>query len=278
MSERKPRLILHVGMGKTGSSALQMFFARNRRVLPLFGLHYPKAISTGFTGANSQRDLSDALRHECMENSPHPVIGDSSNLLGRYVAKAARRRTTLLSSEGLAAPDPNIAKLFSPLGEQFDIRVIIYLRRQDEWGLSTYRERVVNTTYSEARPFLDWLNAPETNALMDYGTILENWRNAVGQNAITVLRYPYETPLLPAFLRAAELTPALLALPFHKKRVRESVSDDVLMRRLKENGGAPEPIRFDQDARDSLMRDFRVSNKQVCQIYRPELARLFGRT
>lgn len=277
MSERKPRLILHIGMEKTGSSALQMFFARNRRILLLLGLNYPKTITAHVGNGNSQSDLGIALRHELKERAPHPQIGPARELLNRYLEPAARRRLTLISDEGLAAPNSAIAELFCNFRDQFDIRVVVYLRRQDEWALSCYRERVVDVSVSESRCFTDWLDDPETKAMMDYAAILEGWRSAVGQNAITVLRYPYETPLLPAFLQAAELSAALQVLPYRKRRVRESVADDVLLKRLKENGGVPDPLKFDQNARDELMRDFRVSNKQVCQIYRPELARLFGR-
>ena len=37
----KPRLVIHIGMHKTGSSSIQHYLSRNRRLLRLFGLLYP---------------------------------------------------------------------------------------------------------------------------------------------------------------------------------------------------------------------------------------------
>lgn len=264
-------------MEKTGTSALQRFFSRNRSVLPMFGVHYPRLGANGSSKAHKHSDLGAALEHHRRTGEAHPIHGQPEEVLEKYLKNARARRATILSTESLSVPDAVAAGLFVPHADQFDIRVVIYVRRQDEWGLSTYRERVVDRKTNEARSFGDWLADPKTAAMMDYAAILENWRKVIGKDAIRVLRYPYETPLLPAFLNAAGLSRALLALPFHSKRVKESVSGDVLLQRLAENGGVAEPITFDQDARDALMNQYRVCNRQICQIYRPELSRLFGR-
>ncbi|QHQ35065.1 hypothetical protein [Algicella marina] len=271
-----PRLILHIGIMKTGSSALQRFFARNRAVLPAFGLHYPKATAADGRPLEKHADIVEALQSEVATGSPHPRLGPARDVLERYLSRAERRRTTLLSAEGLAVHRYPGAQLFEGLQQRFDIRVVVFLRRQDEWALSTYREHVMRPDIAESRPFRDWVEAPEIQAQMDYDGLLTAWMRAVGEENIRVLRYPHELPLLPSFLKAADLPRALLSLPFHTARVKESVTDTVLLDQLVANGGVPQKPDLSQEERDQLLDTFQRSNYLAKNRFRPELGPLFA--
>ncbi|MEO0914308.1 MAG: hypothetical protein AAFY59_15190, partial [Pseudomonadota bacterium] len=271
-----PRLIVHIGTMKTGSSAIQRFFARNRAVLPAFGVHYPKAQDAEGRPLEKHADLTAALEAEKRSAAAHPTHGTSRDVLARYLDRAAGRRATLLSAERLAAYGDRAAALFAGVGERFDVRVLVYLRRQDEWALSTYREHVMDPEIAEARPFAAWLDARDVRDQMDYEALMAAWRQAVGEQNIRVLRYPQETPLLPAFIRAADLPRGLLTLPFRGKRVKESVSDDVLFAQLEANGGGPVRPALTGAERDALMAEFQPGNYAVKTRFRPELKRLFG--
>ncbi len=270
-----PRLILHIGTMKTGSSAIQRFFARNRAVLPAFGLHYPRATGPEGEVLSKHNDLVEALRSEA-GGTPHLHYGPSADVVARYLEVARSRRVTLLSAEGLAALGPQAAQAFKGVGERFDLRVVVYLRRQDEWALSTYREHVMNPDIAEARPFAAWLASSEIRAQMNYDALLTAWMHVVGEGAIRVLRYPQEMPVLPAFLKAADLPRSLMTLPFHGKRVKESVADEVLLAQMAANGGTPLRPGFSEEERDALLADVQRTNYFVKQRFRPELNRLFG--
>lgn len=261
---RKPRLILHIGTMKTGSTAIQRFFALNRRALPLFGLHYPRALD------------GRALNHNDLAESAGSAAAGAAR--DAYLGAAARRRrcATLLSAERLAALGPAGAAGFAAAAEAFEMRVIVWLRRQDEWALSTYREHIMRPDIAEARPLRTWLEAPEIRAQMEYAALLEAWADVVGRAAIRVLRYPQDLPLLPHFLDAADLPKALMALPFHGKRVKESVSDTVLLAQMAANGGQPERPALSQEERDALLADLRPGNARIRAAYRPDVDRLFG--
>ncbi len=272
-----PRLILHIGLMKTGTTAIQRFFARNRSVLPAFGVHYPRSNDPRTRGAINHSDLVEAFRHQqANSGAGHPDLGTASEVLQRYLAKARNRHATILSAEGLATLGTEAAQLLAPHREAFDIRVIVFLRRQDEWALSTYREHVVNPNYAEARALGDWLADPAIRAQMDYASLLDAWAAAVGEDALRVLRYPHETPLVPSFIRAADLPVGLMTLPYKAKRVRESVPDEIFLDHLRANGGTPERPALSEAERDTLIGAFQPCNRAVKDRFRPDLNALFG--
>lgn len=263
-------------MPKTGSSAIQRFFARNRAVLPALGVHYPRSSDAVAGGSDGHDDLVLSWRHLHTTGAAHPGLGAPHDVLDRYSARAIKRRVTVLSAEELSTEDAGIATLFAPLRDRFDLRVIVYLRRQDEWALSSYREEAMRAETAALHGLPDWLDDTRTRRRMDYAAMLDAWAAVVGTDAIRVLRYPHETPILNSFVRAAGLPAAVLALPFHAKRVKESVSDEVLLARLCELGGVAQRPTLDQAARDALMARYRGSNGTVCRRFRPELDQLFG--
>ncbi|MEM8788554.1 MAG: hypothetical protein AAGE76_09855 [Pseudomonadota bacterium] len=257
------RVILHIGMEKTGSSALQRFFARNRVMLRMAGLRYPRMEGAP---AESHCDLVDAIAAD----------GTGAELVETYAAAVEDAATTLISAEGLSAPDPGFAQAFGPWAERFDVTVVVFLRRQDEWALSAYRQAVIDPGVAEARGFADWLDDPVTRARLDYATMLEGWNAVFGADRIRVLRYPHEIPVVPAFLRAAGLPDRLRLLPERNLRVNESVGDAALLEALERNGGTGEVPQMPQPARDALLGELEPGNRWIAQTFRPDLGSLFG--
>ncbi len=270
-----PRLIVHIGVTRTGSTALQGFFDSNRTLLPAFGLGYPRALDAAGRPAAHHGGLVAALRHQLTNAAPHPVLGAPEAYLDGLLSGVRGRRTTVLSAEGLAEMGAPAATLIAGLQARFDVTVILYLRRQDEWALSAYRAAVVDPEVCEARSLPAWLEDPATAARMDYAAMVSVWGDALGDGAIRLLRYPHETPLVAKFVAAAGLPQGLLALPNRRRRLRESVGDAELEAQLRANGGPPTVPNLSMAARDKLFERHRDGNIAVRRRFRPDLERLF---
>lgn len=268
------RLILHIGFEKTGSSALQRFFARNRSVLRMMGVRYPRVTAPDGTALEKHQDLVEVLTAEAAGRS-HEHYGSAEAIVAGYAERAAAAPITVLSAEGLSAPTPHIAQSLATLGQQFDVRVVAFLRRQDEWALSAYRQAIMDGSAGTAG-IAAWLATPQTQARMDYDTILAQWEAAFGHRAVKVLRYPHDIPVVPAFVAAADLPRPAALLPQRLARVNESAPDADVLAALEAAGAAPILPELDQPARDALLDSLQPSNRAVRDRYFPQARSLFG--
>ncbi|WP_219785665.1 hypothetical protein [Celeribacter sp. PS-C1] len=129
------QIYLHIGHLKTGSSALQVAFARSKDALREHGYIYPDhrstelALSGKFTAGN-------VLPHRLIEN------------LETALDEARPDEKVLFSSEGLFddldAEDCQIANL---VGRGAEISVLLFLRHPIEFAISTYQQTVQGAGY-----------------------------------------------------------------------------------------------------------------------------------
>ena len=186
-----PRCYLHIGVPKTGSTALQEFLWNNRDSLRVQGYLYPAATlrahghhdiaflsSGGYPDwatpqTHTLDELIDGLRQE-IRKTPHRVILSSENF---YL---------LRSPQG-------VADLMARLGFDIsvDVRVLVYLRRQDEAHLSWYNQAV------KAQGFTGSIEQciAATRDLWDYARELERWARVFGEANLMVR--PYQKSDLP---------------------------------------------------------------------------------
>lgn len=147
------RLFIHAGMPKCGTSALQVFLAKNPDLLTANGIDYPRLsdLSKAESGEITSGNAGPLARS--MYPAKHPGrIGDKDKLFEDLLAaiKDSRCENILISSE-LFMMDP-LAELtrFKSRLEFSDIRVTYtyYVRRQDQSILSAYMQRVKRHGYS----------------------------------------------------------------------------------------------------------------------------------
>jgi hypothetical protein len=174
---------VHIGTHKTGSRALQEFFAVNRPLLEAANFHYPDfssfashylAWGLGFgnwvpTGRTREELLEIAM-----------------NELRTATAQAVRDgKTVLISSEifsTFSLKDPGIVGRFKDVLTEIgltDIRLICYCRRQDLFVESMYSELIKN---GHPREFEDVANIWYLN----YQKLLGFYADAFGADCITV--------------------------------------------------------------------------------------------
>lgn len=171
-------LILHIGMGKTGTTALQHFFWSNRRALETHDIAYPVYGSV-------------AEAHHLI--SPHvpPFLKDVWEF--KTVAEWAPRlresgqSRILLSSELMAWALPEVVEAFCEnVTEYFNLKIVIYVRRQDNMIMADFNQLVKSG--SQKRELERVLERQIKR--FDYEKLIQPWASCVGPDKIIVR--PYE--------------------------------------------------------------------------------------
>ncbi|MFY0312378.1 hypothetical protein ACFMBG_21055 [Leisingera sp. D0M16] len=196
------RLVCHIGTPKTASTFLQNSFAANAGWLQQQGVLYPDLLSrdanhiTLFYAA--QEGLHDFSRDHGLK-SRADVLKFRGRLKDQLASQAAKApdgtHTMLISSENLTGNlvrPQEIANLREIFGDLFsEIRIVAYLRRQDDALLSMYGEYMRrgfnNMRFTE---FLQACMSPKSPApYLYYRRLLGWWIDAFGKEALDVRLY-----------------------------------------------------------------------------------------
>ena len=103
------KLLIHIGLNRTGTSSLQKFLRLNSKALRAFGVYFPEKING--TGT-----------HQAIANMSIKELQKLASTLKRAMAKD---ETLVLSSEAFA---PAGSSRLAPLLDQFDVTTSVYLR------------------------------------------------------------------------------------------------------------------------------------------------------
>ncbi|MES9963648.1 MAG: hypothetical protein ABW116_08905 [Candidatus Sedimenticola sp. 20ELBAFRAG] len=156
------KLYLHIGTGKTGSTSIQETFSSLGRD----GLYF--------------RSWKKAT---VFINNVDDILGELSRVDDRLI---------VLSSEWLfRAKEGFIRKLGSKLNDLFDVNIIIYLRRQDEFAVSAYQQ---NTKRFDGKGVRGSVSLPEGfgNGIMDYNDICLRWAEVFGREKMNIRVFSQE--------------------------------------------------------------------------------------
>lgn len=211
------RVILHIGMHKTGSTSIQGFFSRNRHVLRAAGILYPYSEGPDGRRLPKHNAIFKAISHEADRGAPHPFYGPSAMVIeatARQIERS-RARVAVLSAEGLSGEKPDFARALAPFRDRFEVTVVVFLRRPDQWLESFYRQMVMSREVREARPIDIFLAARSTQAHLDYLAMLRWWAEAFGPEAMRIAPFDPAAGAAPLerFLEVAGLPGWLRHLP-----------------------------------------------------------------
>ncbi|MFN3937461.1 MAG: hypothetical protein ACK4KW_07760 [Gemmobacter sp.] len=202
------RFVLHIGTAKTGTTALQAYLARNRRALLAAGTLYPdlrlwglplglknhNALSAEVAGRRSGIGITaeaafDQLRDQAAKAGVQQVVLSAEGFTGHPDALLFDTEAAFREAEAAY-----IARLRALL-DGAEVRVLVYLRRQDLWleSLANQRIKYAGTnsgpSFSTIEEFARGL-APR----LDYRRSLSVWAATFGEDALMVR--PYERPSL----------------------------------------------------------------------------------
>ena len=194
----KKTLYLHIGAHKTGTTALQHFLSANREILKNQGYLYPG-------NDYAHHDMA----HEFSSLSL-PEIRKNRNCATRRFfneINSSHFDTIIMSSEDFENMSPEIPFLKEFLSPDFHVKIIYYVRRQDDKLESTYSEYVKSPVKRYDKPISVFIKEktgqvpddpekPEKNRgkprHSDYYSILMPWCEAFGRNNIIVRCYEKE--------------------------------------------------------------------------------------
>lgn len=169
-------LFVHIGMPKTGTTAIQHFLTGNRSKLAEQGVLYP----VGGTVRAAHHVLGAAVfprRAAPLEGVPRDVALEQATAAILHEIEATKPKRVVLSTEYLWGhlPPAKIARLLAPF-RGMTIHIVPYLRRQDLFAQSLYMQAVKG---GYGRTFREWLSGAEESAKggFHYDRVLDAWRD-----------------------------------------------------------------------------------------------------
>jgi len=152
-------VFLHIGMSKAGSSAIQQSLVANASILNQSGICYPEA---GRRWGNAHYKVFHDLRKGRVKES-----------LTEALAEAESQKTIVLSCEGFwVIQDEEIEVLRLALAE-YDVRVILYLRRPSDYVPSSYRQSIKRD--GETSTPEEYWHRGHPHSHLNYSDQLDRW-------------------------------------------------------------------------------------------------------
>ncbi|WP_203291062.1 hypothetical protein [Maricaulis parjimensis] len=160
----KPKLLLHIGHSKCGSTTIQRTLLANQDQLK-----EQKVFLYG-------RDLSSS-REGSVKGMPNAVLNDAEHWktaaeqVASVVEQAGENDTYILSAEILC--QPRMAGFVAHLTEYFDSRIIHYIRPQTDWCYSAWKQWQVK----RGLKLQEWVDHCSGNHLPAFWQAWENYRD-----------------------------------------------------------------------------------------------------
>ena len=163
------QLFIHIGTGKTGTSALQAFWTQNRGVLKKKGIVYPHS-----KGREAQHQIAWSLLKEGKSDKRL----ESCNKEWKYIISQLSGSRNLISSEAFSSLSQESIKKVKSYVSSFRVKIVIYLRRGDGWQNSVYNQKIKKKGIVCSPKIFPMVN------------VVEEWKNVFGKENIIVR--PYE--------------------------------------------------------------------------------------
>lgn len=231
--------ILHIGVEKTGTTSIQKFLGLNRQILSTRSILFPQAPGrwnhTNLAGYAAADEKCDDIRINLGIKSHDELLRFREQFAADFdrELRDSACDTVILSGEHCSSrlvTREEVERLHRLLSRIFEaVRVVVYLRRQDEFLLSTYSTAVKNGRTQK-------LSIPKTDNQMqryDFAKILDVWSDVFGRKAMDVRLFDRSTMIggsaVTDFIHAADLpTDLLYEMPAEENRSLDNAALEVL--------------------------------------------------
>jgi hypothetical protein len=161
-----PKIILHIGRHKTGSTSLQKFCDRNREQLKSNGIYYPDLDGSNF--GHHQLPIAVAKSKGCTYDE---LISLNEVKSIRAELSVVKESIILISSEAFQNISPESVR---DVFHDYDVEVVVYLRDQCSYLSSAYAQRVQAS--NEVISLEAYYNS-FFSGLADYQKFLNDWES-----------------------------------------------------------------------------------------------------
>ncbi|MDR1699682.1 MAG: hypothetical protein LBR68_00630 [Lachnoclostridium sp.] len=204
-------LYVHIGLPKTGTSAIQKFLAANRSVLQTKGYCFPD-FNIIFEGIAINRN-GHFLIQEYFDDNKNRLLDKEEELvrscLNKVIKLAGKYPNIIVSDEklwrGSKEHDPLFWDKLNKWGQEnnIQIKVIVYLRRQDYFIQSNWGELVKQKS---VHSFIDYVkNEKIRKPELDFYSHLQPIASILGKENLIVRIYNKEISLIKDFFSAIDL-------------------------------------------------------------------------
>lgn len=184
-------LVFHIGMAKTGSTAIQRFLYENGAALKQYGWLYPD-LKNELSHAPLDRVLKekngDLFRIYEYASAKEKMFDVNWNILWKHVLNHLENWKVIISSENLFDYS---ADFWKRVKEKYGrIKVLVYLRRQDRFIESCWNELVKDTNCLD-KTFHEYINdSAEMKRLnLEYKERLDEISSVIGKDNLIVRVY-----------------------------------------------------------------------------------------
>lgn len=193
----KPRLILHIGTEKTGTTFIQQFLSRNRRALAEQGIHTPQSLDNG-GGAHSwmpilcykENRVDDLVREQRFSSTAYRffrILQKKRELCAEVQAISGMSPTWVITSEHLQSrlrDEEELLRLRNIVDEVFGrVEILLYIRRPVLTAISLWSTVVKNGAVHHELP------APKISYfsnICSHRATIERWRQCFGDARLSV--------------------------------------------------------------------------------------------
>jgi hypothetical protein len=200
----RKRLVIHAGLGKSGSSAIQKYLRDHATEL--------QAAEALYLGMFLERGDPSPLGFASPDDLQRALADDRAiedRLVALLTARIGARpgvSTFVWSHIALAMQPEVLGRVIGRLAPVCDTEVILYFRHQASWLVSAYLQWGIKhkTTPGPIRSFDDWLPEAQSRGA-DYRRVIERWQAAVGTDQLRVRSYDRAEDIVADFLAATQL-------------------------------------------------------------------------
>lgn len=179
-------LYLHIGPPKTGTTSIQNFLWDNRGVLETHGICFPD-LGYRYPDIDFRRNGHFLVRNKPSEGQE---VSHFEEGLGKIEELARQYDSIILSDEGLWKDGYRKKRFWTRLAKglkekQLDLRIIVYLRRQDLWVQSFWAQKIkVGKTALGFQEYLRFIR--ESGYPLDYCAYMDLLSGWFGKEALII--------------------------------------------------------------------------------------------
>ncbi|MBU2939559.1 hypothetical protein KO494_08395 [Lacinutrix sp. C3R15] len=202
-------IYIHIGTMKTGSSAVQNYLVNNIDYLKENNVLYPQV------NLKAQNYLAFSLMDKVPKHVQHVLPNTAEELYQKLVDEILKSEESrvlitteifsLVSSDKYLGVEASKRLLHLLDGHGFKFKIILFLRKQDDFLLSMYNQIIKRHNFNNLY-YEDIMTYYEENIdLFDYKTIINYWSNTFGVDNIIVKPYLKEEDILNTFFKIFNL-------------------------------------------------------------------------